>query len=390
MDKIQDYNQIFTLLLLLVAVLGGTLFLLFYMRDRRRQRDQEEERLKVDAVKAIKLQEFEEKKMREQREFEMHKLYEERDINDRRQREINKDFLNNLKKEVEDEISGINTGGYIILDLPDNMRSMFSDLLKGFEEFAKLKGYNISFSVDTSIPNKIAFKFTLLGGGINVSTQTVRQDIKDYIEKVKKEETFDDLPIIISPEEHSLVSTTLKNRINFLQHNYNLEKNTREYYENLFKKLSSSANGLGQQPSIFIQTGGVNTPKHLIANNSQNVLLGEDVLYENSSDNSDHSQITISNSFNKRKEQVAKLDELINLIKQEKEINEDEKQSLITNFDKIKEEITDEDNPNKSRLFKWFSNTKKIVENVVLTHHTTEAIHWIYENFNFLIHHLPK
>ena len=58
-------------------------------------------------------------------------------------------------------MSNINTGGYIILDLPDNMRSMFSDLLKGFEDFAKLKGYNIIFSVDNSIPHKNASKFTL-------------------------------------------------------------------------------------------------------------------------------------------------------------------------------------------------------------------------------------
>ena len=218
----------------------------------------------------------------------------------------------------------------------------------------------------------------------------MRSDIKDYIEKVKGGENFDDLPVVISSEEHSLVSATLKNRISFLQHNYNLEKNTREHYENLLKKLSFSSNGFGQQPAIFIQTGGVNTPKHLLANNSQNVLLGEDVMYENNSDNSDHSEITISNSFNKRKEQVAKLDELIKLLKEEKEIKEDDRQTLITNFDKIREEITDEETPNKSKLFKWFSNTKKILENVVLTHHTTEAIHWIYENFNFLLHHLPK
>ena len=138
---------------------------------------------------------------------------------------------------------------------------MFSDLLKGFEEFAKLKGYNIAFSVDNSIPHKIAFKFTLQDEGINISTQTVRKDIREYIEKVKNGENFDDLPIVISPEEHSLVSTTLKNRFSFLQHNYNLEKNTRLHYENLIKRISISPNGFTQQPSIFIQTGGVNTPK---------------------------------------------------------------------------------------------------------------------------------
>ena len=58
---------------------------------------------------------------------------------------------------------------------------------------------------------------------------------------------------------------------------------------------------------------------------------------------------------------------------------------MITNFDKIKEELTDEEQPSKSKIFKWLSNTKKVVENVVLSHHAAEAIGWIYENFNFVV-----
>ena len=75
-----------------------------------------------------------------------------------------------------------------------------------------------------------------------------------------------------------------------------------------------------------------------------------------------------------------------NFLKQEKEINEEYKQNLVTNFDKIKEELVDEEQPDKSKIFKWLLNTKKVLENVVLSHHTTEAIHWIYDNFNFVIH----
>jgi hypothetical protein len=377
MDQFAKYQSAFTILFFMVGMLGIMFFIQFYLKDRKRQRELEAQRLASEERQREELRALEERRIWTQKE------------SDERLRDLNLLMLNKLK-EAEDERTERSSGGYIILDLPDNMRSLFSDLLKGFEDYAKLKGYHIIFSVDNSIPHKIAFKFTIQDDGVNVSTTTVRKDIREYIEKVKSGESFDNLPVVISPEEHSLVSTTLKNRISFLQHNYNLEKNAREHYERLFAKLSSSPNGFGHQPTIFIQTGGVNNPRNLLANNSSNILQGEEVLYENNSDNSDHSQITISNSFNKRKEQITKLKEVIDLLKQEKEINEEDKQNLITNFDKIKEELTDEETPNKSMIYKWFSNTKRILENVVLAHHTNEAIHWIYENFNFVLHHFPK
>jgi hypothetical protein len=232
--------------------------------------------------------------------------------------------------------------------------------------------------VDNSIPHKIAFKFTLQQGGVGVSTSTVRKHIKEYIEKVKNGESFEGLPIVISPDEHALVSATLKNRISFLQHNYHLEKNGREYYEKLIQNFSTSSNGFGHQPSIFIQTGGVNNPRTLSANNSSNVLQGEDVLYEN---NSDNSTITISNSFNKRKEQITKLTELIDHIRKESELDETIKQTAITNVDKIKDELTDEEAPSKSRISKWLSNIKDVLGNVVLSHETQQAVQWIYDSF---------
>jgi len=301
------------------------------------------------------------------------------------QQTFNERLINQIERGVEKEYSGANFGGYIILDLPENLRGMFHDLLKGFEDFAKLKGYNIAFSIDSSLQDKIAFKFTLLDEGINVSTNTVRQDIYEYIEKVKSGDSFDDLPVILSPAEHLLVSTTLKNRLSFLSHNYNLEKNAKEFYENFFKTLAASNYGIAQQAPIYIQTGGNYNPKSLAAINSPNSLLGDNNLYENNSDNSDHSVITITNSFNKKKEQINKLDEIIRLISEHKDLESSQKQTLITNFDKIKEELSDEEQPSKSKIFKWLSNTKKILENVVLSHEAAQAIQWIYETFKFIV-----
>lgn len=310
-------------------------------------------------------------------------VFEEKKEYQESKRVKNKKIIDKLNTGFEQEFTGINAGGYIILDLPDNLRSMFHDLLKGFEDFAKLKGYNIIFSIDNSLQKKIAFKFTLQDDSVNVSTQTVRQDIKEYIEKLNSGNSFDDLPVIISPAEHSLVSTTLKNRLNFLQHNYALEKNTREYYEKFFKIIASSNYEISKPTSIYIQTGGNNIPKNIVASNSSNIIFGNNNLYEN---NSDHSIIKITNSFNKKKEQIYKLEEIIKLLKEEKNIQTQIKRKLITNFDKIKVEIADEEQPNKSKIFKWFSNIKKVLENVVLSKESTEAIQWICDNLNFVIH----
>jgi hypothetical protein len=378
MNDISLINSLVTTIAVILAVIGGLYFLMLYRKDKRIEAHRlDEERMRS--------REWERRTM-EENKIKKEQLFNERERYEYQQKKLNDQLLEKFKKEVEQELTGLSAGGYIILDLPDNLRSMFHDLLKGFEDYAKLKGYEIIFSIDNSLQNKIAFKFTLQNDGVNVSTQTVRQDIKEYIEKVKSGSNFDDLPVIISPAEHELVSTTLKNRLNFLHHNYTLEKNTREHYENLCKKLSASPNGVSQHPSIYIQTGGVNTPKSLSANNSPNILMGDNNLYENNIDNSDHSVITITNSFNKKKEQIEKLDEVIRLLTEEKNLDGNIKQNLVTNFDKIKEELADEEEPSKSKIFKWLSNTKKVLENVVLSHHTTEAIHWIYDNFNFIVH----
>ncbi len=56
----------------------------------------------------------------------------------------------------------VGSGGYIVLDLPEEQKSIFHDLLKGFEDYSLSRGYKVEFSVDNSIADKIAFKFTIM------------------------------------------------------------------------------------------------------------------------------------------------------------------------------------------------------------------------------------
>jgi hypothetical protein len=121
---------------------------------------------------------------------------------------------------------GTEGGGYIIVDLPDERRPLFHDLLKGFEEYATLKGYHVAFSADNSIPNRFAFKFTLSTAGVLVSADQVREDLHEYLERVRSGDDLADLPVVTSIREHDLVVTALRNRISFLRHNYELAKNS--------------------------------------------------------------------------------------------------------------------------------------------------------------------
>src|SRR5579871_4400424 len=130
---------------------------------------------------------------------------------------------------------GSRSGGYIVIEMSERERPLFHDLLKGFEDYAKLKGYEIAFSIDASADGRIGFKFTMRDDGNQVAPDRVRQDLKQYLTNVVNGpvEELDRLPVVTSQEEHSLFVTLLKNRITFLQHSLKLERITSAHYEQL-------------------------------------------------------------------------------------------------------------------------------------------------------------
>lgn len=176
-------------------------------------------------------------KRREMQQIQMHDLQKMQLEMERHRQEQEEKFREKefeIKKEAEE--SKRDTGGYIILEMPGDKRSAFIDLLKGFEDYARLRGYSVFFSFDSSIPDKVAFKFTVAAFGITVSKEQIRKDLEDYIEKVKSGGRIEDIPIVLNKQEHDLLITTLANRINFLYHNYKLVSNTLKYYERLLNR----------------------------------------------------------------------------------------------------------------------------------------------------------
>lgn len=105
-----------------------------------------------------------------------------------------------------------------------------------------------------------------------------------------------------------------------------------------------------------------------IANNSGQIIIGKD--------------IRLLDSMNGKNETAEMISRLIGLIRREQIADEELKQSLITNFDKVKEELSEEQ-PSKSKIFKWLTNTKGVLENLVLSHEVAQAVDWVYRNLNF-------
>lgn len=347
-----DKLSLLTPIMLLMALM---LLLVFYMQWRKDQKEKLE---------------FEKKK------FEIDSKIK-KEQNQASGTKINIETANDKNRYSHD------SGGYIVLDLPDEQRSLFHDLLKGFEEFAKLKGYEIRFSIDNTLDNQIAFKFTIGESGISVSTSKVRSDIAEYITKIRSGESFENLPTLISIEEHELVLTTLKNRLNFLQHSHNLQQNTIQFYENLLNRVSemNQLSGISSVPSVFVQTGGTNAP--LLNSRNSNFSSNEE-KHLTVIDNSIKSKIKISKSFNKRKEQIGKIEDIVNLVRNEEKIKNEIRDELLRNILNIKEELESEEEPNSSRIEKGLENTKKVMSTMVLSHKTAKALEWLYNSFEFI------
>jgi hypothetical protein len=260
----------------------------------------------------------------------------------------------------------VDPSGYILINLPDSQKTTFMDLLKGFEEYALLKGYRISFSYDGSLPNKVAFRFTILQGGITVSSDKVREDMQEYIRKVQNGDTFDDLEIIMPPEQHHITQMILKNRLAFLQSTYTAQKNALQLYERLIKTFGSNSLASGNH-QIFIQGSGTMSPSQYSAVNSQQIAQGQHIkMIGNKSDQT----LNIGNTFNDRKLVAEMIDHVVHLLYSEKESNSYDARKYL---EKAKDEICDEVQPDESRLRRYLEKAREIFSTATFTKEVVDA-----------------
>jgi hypothetical protein len=258
--------------------------------------------------------------------------------------------------------------GYILLRMPDAQKPIFLELLRGFEEFAKLKGYRLSFAFDGSLQDQIAFRFTILEGGIAVSTERVRRDLQDYVTRVQSGSSFEDLDVIIPAEEHHTTLMILKNRLSFLQSSYTAQRNVLRLYENIIKdfgKIQPSAS-----PAFYIQAGGTMNPANYSAINSQQIAQGQGIRMIG---NTSQMEIYIGNTFAERKEIVEKIERVNNALLTNLEEDREQKWEARRLLERARDEIADEPQPDCSRVKRYLEKAKQVFSTVTFAKEAVDA-----------------
>ena len=335
----------------------GMVFFMGWQRDRQFDREMRRREFEIQQQRALEEEkrraEDEKRREEEKSEARWEKLELER----------------KAKEEAVRTQAGMGSGGFIVIDLPDAQRGLFHDLLKGFEEYARLKGYGVSFSIDSTFPDRIAFKFTLTDPDVVVANDRVRKDLKEYLEKVSRGDPLDDMPKVVSIEEHEILVTTLRNRISFLQHSYNLAKNSVEFYEGLIRRASSQP--FLPAPSIVVQTGGAYNAQSYSALNSPQALIG----VGNEADNS----LRIAITYRERKEQIDRLAELLEKLRTEAASTD--RDEAVRNLGNVKEELEQSGAPDPSRVQKWLTRAKEAIQFGSLGRETVQAARELFKLF---------
>jgi len=290
-------------------------------------------------------------------------------------RERDKSIEARQQNDPSSDSATVDPGGYIIINLPDAQKSLFMDLLKGFEEYAALKGYRISFSYDGSLPNKVAFRFTILEGGITVSAEKVREDMQEYIRKVQGGANFDDLNIVVPPEKHHMTLMILKNRLSFLQNTFTAQKNALQLYEKLIRTF-----GPGQFPAtgpqFFIQGSGTVSPTNYSAVNSQQIAQGQHIrMIGNTGDYT----LNIGNTFNDRKVIADMIDHVGQLLWNEKGETQTKSWEARKYLEKAKDEICDEATPDESRLRRYLNKAREVFSTATFAKEAMDAFRELLE-----------
>jgi len=328
----------------------------FVIWDRERQRE-----LKLKLVGQRNTDDFEMKRLQlEERRLESERL-------------ARQESLRAVEERLTANNSGAGSGGYIVVEMVEKERPLFHDLLKGFEDYAKLKGYDLAFSIDSSFDGRIAFKFTVKNNGLVVGSERVRQDFKDYVEQVRNKdiEFLDHMPVITSAEEHTLLVALLKNRISFLQNSYNLSRNAVRHYESLIAKVRSFPALPG--PSTMLAAEAItdsqsDNSSHLIEGNSSN------------SDPDSSPSIDIGESFTDRQARILALDEVL-----EKLSSSEAQDGFLSKTQrdlwKVRDELAEYPDPDRSSVKKWLESTKSLMGTATLNDEVMGAGKKLYELF---------
>ena len=248
--------------------------------------------------------------------------------------------------------TGPGSGGYILIDMPDDNKALFHDVLKGFEEYGALNGYEIRFSIDGDIPNKIAFRFTVGGAGVIVSPARVEQDLGAYLDFVAGRRKLSDLEAVIPKEKHDQVVRDLEARIAFLRGKIAVFEGGLVGYEKAATAIAEGAAGSVRRPQTnnFYLTGVENMGDTYKAENSPHATVGKDIVAI---------QVNVGNTPREKADNAKATRELLDLVVSSVEVDQEAKDGAVKYLGKVQDELDEARDPSAKHIQGWLERAKQ-------------------------------
>ena len=123
-----------------------------------------------------------------------------------------KENLEKLEHILSSQTS-VDVRNFFILSVPTLFRTIFLDVLQGFEHFSQLRGYQSLLSFHSFPDNKIGFKYTVGLAGVGVSASQAKADFADYIDRIHSFRDFDTKVIFLDPERIVTQDVLLKKHL---------------------------------------------------------------------------------------------------------------------------------------------------------------------------------
>lgn len=248
----------------------------------------------------------------------------------------------NIRETKNEDESKTKNDDHMEIDIEESKKKLVVDLLLSFEEYALLKGYKVSISINKEHLNKLYVKFTIHEN--SVSEEDVIKDVREFTENFANNNLNEDYlkskSTINNTEKENIIISDIQKRTNIIP---------RENFE-----------GFNIIINNHIEGGDMNQGKYIAANSS-NAVQGNknknNVLGNNKN-------INIGNTFAERQKRIEKINELLEIFKQTSHKNENE-ENIERNLQNIKEELKTAENPDISYIEKSMSkieNSLNILE----------------------------
>lgn len=243
-------------------------------------------------------------------------------------------------------------GGYDFITVADEFKPAFIDVMNGFSDFAKMKGYDVEISIDNSISGKVGLRVVILDTGFTVSTKTVRDDVKDYIQRFHNDADFNDMPMAQTPAEHSNLVAALSARFALMKAQIEMQQITEKHLKNMLDDVRNQNFGGVGYPSVqnHIHLISNHEASHMRDNynatNSQNIAQGKGA-----------SATTIGSTIqigNNAKEVIERVDALKQFVidAEAADIPDDTKKNVVRYITNAYEELENETNPDPDTVGK--------------------------------------